>query len=137
MLALRFLKNRMGGRGQATPIRPSPCVTCITNNFRELAHSPCHELHSAAEQNKGTTDMKTSRAAIFAFAAVVGIGSLIGSGQQAAAEMDLSFLNHMNPQYTGCVNNTRAQLLPQYRDDRAIADAIINRCASLYPPFGK
>lgn len=80
--------------------------------------------------------MKTSRIALAAFAAIIGLASLVGSGQPAAA-LDLSFLNKMNPQYRRCVANTRAQLLPQYRHDRAIHDAIIDSCNRRYPAFGR
>jgi hypothetical protein len=79
--------------------------------------------------------MKTSRIALFAFAAIVGIGSLVGSGQAKAGSLD--FLNHMNPQYTNCVATTRANIAPQYRDQRDVHDAIIDSCARKYPPFGK
>jgi hypothetical protein len=80
--------------------------------------------------------MNTSRITLFAFAAIAGIGSLISSGQQAAA-LDLSFLNKMNPQYTNCVSTTRGNIAPQYRDQRAVHDGIIDYCARKYPPFGK
>jgi hypothetical protein len=78
--------------------------------------------------------MKASRIALFAFAAIVGFG--VSSGQQVAAG-DLSFLNHMNPQYTNCVSSTRANIAPQYRDQRAVHDGIIEYCSRKYPPFGK
>jgi hypothetical protein len=80
--------------------------------------------------------MKTSRIAIFAFAAIVGTGLLLGSGQKAAAG-GLDFLNHMNPQFTNCVASTRANIAPQYRDQRDVHDGIITACARQYPPLGK
>jgi hypothetical protein len=108
-------------------------VTTITYRHAEANYRHVHELHRAAT-SKGTTDMKASRITLFAAAAILGTGSLVSSGHQAAA-FDLSFLNKMNPKYTACVNNTRSQVLPQYRDDRKIHDAIIDACARRYPPF--
>ena len=54
--------------------------------------------------------MKTSRVALFAFATIIGSGSLVSSAQQAAAG-SLDFLNRMNPQYKNCVATTRANKL--------------------------
>jgi hypothetical protein len=82
------------------------------------------------------TDMKTSRIALFAFAAIIGSGSLVSSAQQAAAG-SLDFLNRMNPQYKNCVATTRANIAPQYRDTRAVHDGIIENCSRRFPPFGK
>ncbi|MBR1090096.1 hypothetical protein JQ621_21750 [Bradyrhizobium manausense] len=79
--------------------------------------------------------MKTSRIALFAFATIVGIGSLIGSGHAKAGGLD--FLNHMNPQFTNCVADTRAGISPQYRDQPNVHDAVIDYCARKYPPLGK
>lgn len=78
--------------------------------------------------------MKTSSLALAAFAAIIGIGSLVGSARQAAA-IDLSFLNKMNPQYTKCVNNVRAKVTVPI--DRKLHDAIINACNARYPMFGR
>jgi hypothetical protein len=83
---------------------------------------------------QGMTDMKPSRIALFAFAAIVGTGTLVGSGQAKAGSLD--FLNHMNPQYTSCIASTRANIAPQYRDQRNVHDAIIDNCARRFPPFG-
>jgi hypothetical protein len=80
--------------------------------------------------------MKTSRIALFAFAAIIGSGSLLSSAPQAAAG-NLDFLNRMNPQYKNCVARTRANIAPQYRDTRAVHDGIIDSCSRKYPPFGK
>ena len=81
--------------------------------------------------------MKTSRIALFAYAAIIGSGSLLSSAQQAAAAGSLDFLNHMNPKYTNCVATTRANIAPQYRDTRAVHDGIIDNCSRRFPPFGK
>lgn len=78
--------------------------------------------------------MSLSRPALFASILVVGLGSL--SGARPAAASGLDFLDHMNPEYTKCIANVRAQLLPQYRNDAKIHDAIITRCNSLHPAFG-
>lgn len=80
--------------------------------------------------------MKTSRIALLAFAVVVGLGTLVGSVQQAAAG-SFDWLNKMNPQYKNCVATTRANIAPQYRDQRAVHDGIIDHCARKFPPFGK
>jgi hypothetical protein len=53
--------------------------------------------------------MKASRIALFAFAAIIGSGSLVSSAQQAAAG-SLDFLNRMNPQYKNCVATTRGPI---------------------------
>lgn len=78
--------------------------------------------------------MSLSRPALFASILVVGLGSL--SGARPAAASGLDFLDHMNPEYTKCIANVRGQLLPQYRNDAKIHDAIITRCNSLHPAFG-
>jgi hypothetical protein len=80
--------------------------------------------------------MKASPIALLAFAALVGTASLLSSGHQAAAG-GLDFLNHMNPQFTNCVASTRANIAPQYRDQQAVHDGIIDACAKRYPPLGK
>jgi hypothetical protein len=80
--------------------------------------------------------MKSSHIAVAASAVILAVGLFVGAARQAAA-FDLSFLNKMNPSYTRCVSSTRAQLLPQYRDDRKVHDAIIDTCNSRYPAFGK
>jgi hypothetical protein len=79
--------------------------------------------------------MKTSRIALSAFAAIVGIGPLVSSSQAKAGSLD--FLNHTNPQYTNCIASTRANIAPQYRDQREVHDAIIDNCARRFPPFGQ
>jgi len=81
-------------------------------------------------------DMKTSRIALLVFAAIVGTGSLLGSGQKVAAG-GLDFLNHLNPQFTSCVASTRANIAPQYRAQQALHDGIIDACAKRFPPLGK
>jgi hypothetical protein len=81
--------------------------------------------------------MTASRLAALAFAALVGIGALATSPGEAAAAVDLSFLNHMNPEYRRCVNNTQAQLQPQHRNDRKIHDAIIDACSQRFKAFGR
>jgi hypothetical protein len=78
--------------------------------------------------------MPLSRSFLFAFILVAGLGSL--SGARPAAAGGLDFLNHMNPQYTKCIADVRAKLLPQYRNDSKISDAIVTRCNSLHPAFG-
>jgi hypothetical protein len=110
-------------------------VTSITYMSVRSGHPLSPELHSAAT-GTGITDMKTSRVALFAFAAIIGSGSLVSSAQQAAAG-NLDFLNRMNPQYTKCVATTRANIAPQYRDTRAVHDGIIDNCSRRFPPFGK
>jgi hypothetical protein len=110
-------------------------VTPITYISVRPGHSLSPELHSAAT-GTGVTDMNTSRIALFAFAAIIGSGSLVSSAQQVAAG-NLDFLNRMNPQYKNCVATTRANIAPQYRDTRAVHDGIIDNCARRYPPFGK
>jgi hypothetical protein len=78
--------------------------------------------------------MSLSRSFLFASIFAVGLGSI--SGARPAAAGGLDFLNHMNPQYKKCVADVRAKLLPQYRNDSKISDAIITRCNSLHPAFG-
>lgn len=76
--------------------------------------------------------MKISSLALFAFATVIAVGA---SAVQPAAAYDLSFLNRMNPQYTRCVANVRAQVRGPI--DRKLHDAIITACNAKYPAFGK
>jgi hypothetical protein len=80
--------------------------------------------------------MTITRIALVAFTTLIGAGALLGSGHQAAAD-GLDFLNHMNPKFTNCVNSTRANIAPQYRDQRDVHDGIITACARQYPPLGK
>lgn len=84
----------------------------------------------------GLTEMKLSRIALVAFASIIGISSLVGSGRQAVA-INLDFLNHMNPNYTACIRNVRAALAPQVRNDPKMQNLIVDRCNAAHPMFGK
>jgi hypothetical protein len=78
--------------------------------------------------------MSLSRAFLFSFILVVGLGSISGGRPAAAGSLD--FLNHMNPRYKKCIADVRAKLLPQYRNDSKISDAIVASCNRKYPAFG-
>ena len=77
--------------------------------------------------------MSLSRSFLFASILVAGLGS-ISSARPAEAGLD--FLNHMNPRYKKCIADVRAKLLPQYRNDSKISDAIVASCNRKYPAFG-
>jgi len=79
--------------------------------------------------------MCTSRLTQLACVAVIGLGALLGA--RPAAAFNLDFLNHFNPEYTNCINNVHSQLMPQYRNDQKIHDAIIDACNSRHPAFGR
>ncbi|MGY4305203.1 hypothetical protein ACVIJ6_002446 [Bradyrhizobium sp. USDA 4369] len=80
--------------------------------------------------------MSPSRNALVALVTAGAVGTLLGSGRNAAA-LDLSFLDRMNPKYKQCVANINAELAPQYKNDRKIHDSIITACNSRYPAFGR
>jgi hypothetical protein len=75
--------------------------------------------------------MKSSLA-LAAVAAVIAIGSFVGTTSNAAA-LDLSFLTQMNPEYKRCVNNVRSQVRGPI--DRKLHDAIIDACNARYPAY--
>jgi hypothetical protein len=81
------------------------------------------------------TKMNLSRTALVALASMIGIVTLVGSGQQAAAG-SFDYLNHMNPNYVTCIRNVRAALAPQVRNDPKMHDLIIDRCNAAHPMFG-
>lgn len=104
-------------------------VTCA---IREFMHGNSTSCDWAAEETE--TTMSICRPTLLASVLIVGLGSLVGS--RPAAAINLDFLNHMNPEYTKCINNVRAQLLPQYRNDRKIQDATVKACNNAHPAFG-
>jgi hypothetical protein len=99
---------------------------------RKLTHGALTRCDQAAKISG--TIMPLSRLALFASILAVGLGSVSGARPAAAGSLD--FLNHMNPRYKKCIADVRAQLLPQYRNDSKISDAIITNCNRKYPAFG-
>jgi hypothetical protein len=92
-----------------------------------------HALRSCSGIPRDIT-MQTSRFALLACAALVAIGAITATRPAAASSLD--FLNHMNPQYTNCIQNVHAQLQPQYKKDQKFHDAIIDACNRAHPAFG-
>lgn len=88
----------------------------------------------AAEPQKGQT-MTRARLTLFA-AAIASLGMLTAMPRQASA-LNLDFLNHMNPQYTACINNVNSALAPQYRNDQKLHDRVIEACNRAHPAFGQ
>jgi hypothetical protein len=73
-------------------------VSAITDDLSQLLYRSYMALHNAARTN-GITKMKSSRIALFAFAAIVGLGTL-GSPAPASAT-DWSWLSNKN--YVHCL----------------------------------
>jgi hypothetical protein len=81
------------------------------------------------------TVMSIYRSTLLASAVIAALGCLVGT--QPARAGGLDFLNHMNPEYTKCISNVHAQLLPQYRNDAKINDAAVTACNNAHPAFGR
>jgi hypothetical protein len=82
----------------------------------DIRHCPIHALQGAAQKN-GITTMTTSRLALFALAAVLGFGSLVGSTSSSQA-YTTDFRWASNTGYVNCVQgvNQRGQAMrPQMR----------------------
>lgn len=107
-------------------------VISVTDPIRELMHG-VSTLQLGSRKRDIT--MSLYRTTLLASVLVVGLGSVVGT--RPAAAIDLSFLNHMNPEYTKCIRNVHSQLLPQYRNDPKINDAAVNACNNAHPMFGK
>jgi hypothetical protein len=60
-------------------------VSAITDDLSHLLYRPYMALHNAARTN-GITKMKSSRIALFAFAAIVGLGTLGGPAPASATD---------------------------------------------------
>jgi hypothetical protein len=94
---------------------PPLCVRSRTFIRGDIQHDPIHALQGAAQKN-GITIMP-SRLALFALAAILGFGSLVGSTSSSQAyTTDFRWAN--NTAYVNCVQgvNQRGQAMrPQMR----------------------